>query len=230
MSSFTILPPNRPLRSLSPRCIEKEENQVKFGNQLKRKIILKDLQGTTDPDTFSITSNRLLLIHVDHLELLNSSSSSRKKNTSEPLLTPPPLLSLLNPLLTGSQAAAWQVRGQAATEEESGGGERGRRRSSSFHSQLRIPCHLQCATHPKYQRDQIQDFLRDKTFSTLPPPNPALSCISHILFAIAQRFPRPRFSNQFLIENIIFRWKMFPLSYGFRSTQVHLTLHMIRVG
>ena len=155
-----------------------------------------------------------------------------KKNTSEPLLTPTPLLSLLNPLLTGSQAAAWQVRGQAATEEESGqGGERGRRRSSSFHSQLRIPpCHLQCATHPKYQRDQIQDFLRDKTFSTLPPPNPALSCISHILFAIAQRFPRPRFSNQFLIENIILRWKMFPLSYGFRSTQVHLTLHMIRVG
>ena len=193
---------------------------------------MKDLQGTTDPDTFSITSNRLLLIHVDHLELLKSSSSSQKKKTSDPLLTPTPLLSLLNPLLTGSQAAAWQVRGQAATEEESGqGGERGRRRSSSFHSQLRIPpCHLQCASHPKYQRDQIQDFLRDKTFSTLPPPNPALSCISHILFAIAQRFPRPRFSNQFLIENIIFRWKMFPLSYGFRSTQVHLTLHMIRVG
>ena len=52
---------------------------------------MKDLQGTTDPDTFSITSNRLLLIHVDHLELLNSSSSSQKKHlrTSPHLHSPP---------------------------------------------------------------------------------------------------------------------------------------------
>ena len=49
---------------------------------------MKDLQGTTDPDTFSITSNRLLLIHVDHLELLKSSSSSPKK-TPQNLSSPP---------------------------------------------------------------------------------------------------------------------------------------------
>ena len=87
---------------------------------------MKDLQGTTDPDTFSITSNRLLLIHVDHLELLNSSSSSRKKtpqNLSSPPLPSFPFSILSSQVLRprpGRCGARRPLRRKAAKEEREG--------------------------------------------------------------------------------------------------------------
>ena len=85
---------------------------------------MKDLQGTTDPDTFSITSNRLLLIHVDHLELLNSSSSSRKKipqNLSSPPLPSFPFSILSSQVLRprpGRCGARRPLRRKAEEERE----------------------------------------------------------------------------------------------------------------